>query len=137
MAAPATVEKKTIIGAKVTPDKKKRILGRCEGLKCNTTDYIMALIDKDLDDAVSGPAQAVQAAVLSTIPKGRLAVKDGSSEKEIVRGRVRGITYVIDGEKPAMPIKAVEVDGKRFKYCEQCRKFVRKGDDGKDEFWSP
>jgi hypothetical protein len=41
-------QKKTIIGAKVSNEEKGRILERCSALKCNTTDYIKKLIDKDL-----------------------------------------------------------------------------------------
>ena len=124
MAAMAgQTEKKTIIGLKVTPERKKRILGRCEGLKCNYTDYPNTLIDKDLDSAGPGPSQTVKAA------------EPGATSKEIVQGRLRDITYVIDGDKPGNPVKAVVVDGKEFRYCDKCKKFARKGDDGKDQFW--
>jgi hypothetical protein len=137
MAAEAgMVDKKTIIGAKVSPDKKSRILRRCEGLNCNTTDYIMTLIDKDLASAEAGPVAAVPAVEPSATPKGRLAVKD-ENEREIVPGKVRNITYVLDGDKPGGPIKAVEVDGQRFKYCEKCNKYYRKDESGKDVFWNP
>ena len=42
------LEKKTIIGAKVTREERERILGRCSGLNCNTTDYIKRLVDRDI-----------------------------------------------------------------------------------------
>ena len=48
MSILATNEKKRIIGAKVSKEEKEKILGRCNALKCTTTDYIKKLIDIDL-----------------------------------------------------------------------------------------
>ena len=41
-------ERKTIIGAKVGKQEKERVVGRCTDLKCNATDYIKGLIEKDI-----------------------------------------------------------------------------------------
>lgn len=47
----ATIDKKTIIGAKVSKEEKERILARCTSLKCNATDYIRKLVETDVAKA--------------------------------------------------------------------------------------
>ena len=55
------------------------------------------------------------------------AVAAGGQPREIVKGKVRAVTYVIDTRGKAT---ALVIDGTEYKYCEKCKKYYRFDENG-------
>ena len=99
-------------GAKLDDDLQAQVLNRCQIKGCKPSDYLRDLIRKDI----------------------------GAPENQtIAEGKVRRPTYVIDipEDTPQGRISGAIIDGRRFKFCATCKKYYRKDENGKEEYWNP
>ena len=108
------------------PERDRRIKQACRDRGCTLTSFVNDAIDtfldiNDLDDDESS----------------QQAVAASGQPREIVQGKVSPNTYIIERAIPALKATAIVIEGKEYKYCDQCKKYYRRDDSGRIEYYGP
>jgi hypothetical protein len=102
----------------------------CQNGKCDKTTVVINALRRGF--GLNHPQQAGHSQPQPAGPA-QASVSEPAAAKGVVKGTIRDIKYILDGERPGLTINA-EVDGQRFKYCEKCNKYYRKDANGNDIF---
>ena len=94
----------------------KAIAVECESLSCSKSEYVEGLLRANMEETQESVVAANQG-------------------KEIVKGHVRPLTYVIDATPKPSKVKGVEIDGKFYEYCDSCKRYSRM-ENGEQVYWN-